>query len=184
VGAWLFLAAAALLSLERICYIWISRAPDAFRAWCARPLIARLGEPVDVVHALFLTFKAIQGVVFVGWCYWNSGGDLFPLPGPPWAVGLGCVLVLSGQVLSTSVFHQLGKVGVFYGSRLGHDVPWCTGFPFTHLAHPQYVGTVMSIWGVFLIARFPNPDWIVLPVLETVYYSIGAHYESNHGQHG
>jgi phosphatidyl-N-methylethanolamine N-methyltransferase len=178
VALWLLLAAAALLSLERICYIWISRAPDAFRAWCARPLIARLGEPVDVVHALFLTFKGIQGVVFVGWCYWHSGGELFPLPGSPWTIGLGGVLILSGQFLSYSVFHQLGRVGVFYGSRLGHEVPWCTGFPFTQLAHPQYVGTVMSIWGFFLITRFPNPDWIVLPLLESIYYWIGAHYES------
>jgi phosphatidyl-N-methylethanolamine N-methyltransferase len=35
----------------------------------------------------------------------------------------------------------------------------------------------MTIWGVFLIARFPNPDWFVLPVLETAYYAIGARLE-------
>jgi hypothetical protein len=39
---------------------------------------------------------------------------------------------------------------------LGHYIPWCTGFPFTVCAHPQYVGTVMSIWGVFLLFRYPE----------------------------
>jgi phosphatidyl-N-methylethanolamine N-methyltransferase len=178
VGAWIFLAAAVLLSLERICYVWISRAPEAFRDWCARPLIARIGEPVDVVHVLFLIFKGIQAIVFFAWCYVYGGGELFPLPGPPLAIGLGCLLVLTGQFLSSSVFYQLGKTGVFYGSRLGHEVPWCTGFPFAHLAHPQYLGTVMSIWGFFLITRFPNPDWVALPLLESLYYWLGAHWES------
>ena len=35
----------------------------------------------------------------------------------------------------------------------------------------------MSIWGFFLIMRFPHGDWFVLPALETVYYALGAYYE-------
>jgi phosphatidyl-N-methylethanolamine N-methyltransferase len=177
VTVWLFVAAALLLSLERICYILIWRAPDAFRAWCARPLVARIGEPVDVVRVLFLTFKGVQAVVFLGWCYLCGGGSLIPPAMTAWPFALGGSLVLGGQFLSTSVFYRLGKVGVFYGARLGHEVPWCTAFPFGHLSHPQYVGTVLSIWGLFLAMRFPAPDWYVLPLLETVYYWVGSKME-------
>jgi len=48
-------------------------------------------------------------------------------------------------------------------------IPWCGAFPFSIVAHPQYVGTVLTIWGVFLILRFPHGDWLVLPALETLY---------------
>ena len=84
---------------------------------------------------------------------------------------------MTGQILNVSVFYRLGKVGVYYGVRFGHPVPWCNDFPFLLLRHPQYVGAVMSIWGFFLIMRFPHGDWFVLPALETVYYAMGAYYE-------
>jgi methylene-fatty-acyl-phospholipid synthase len=82
----------------------------------------------------------------------------------------GIALFLAGQVLNFSVFWRLGRTGVFYGNRLGHRVPRITGFPFSIVPHPQYTGTLVSIWGLFLIMRYPNPDWVVLPLLETVYY--------------
>jgi hypothetical protein len=50
--------AGALLSVERVCYAWIAWAPASFRDWCARPVLAWLGEPVAVVRALFFAFKA------------------------------------------------------------------------------------------------------------------------------
>jgi hypothetical protein len=40
--------AGALLSVERVCYAWIARAPASFRDWCAPPVVAWLGEPVAV----------------------------------------------------------------------------------------------------------------------------------------
>jgi methylene-fatty-acyl-phospholipid synthase len=86
-------------------------------------------------------------------------------------------LIVAGQILNCGVFYRLGKVGVFYGSRLGYDMPWSRAFPFSWLKHPQYVGTVWSIWGFFVIMRFPHPDWYLLPALETVYYLLGAHFE-------
>ena len=42
--------AAGLLSLERVTYAWIARAPDAFRRLCARPALGRLGEPIAIVE--------------------------------------------------------------------------------------------------------------------------------------
>jgi len=169
--------AALLLSLERACYVWTWRYTESFRAFCARPAVARWGEPVRVLELLFYGFKAIQIGVFVGWC-WGVG--TFPLARrPPIALGLGLAAIAVGQTLSFAVFRRLGRVGVFYGTRLGHVVPWCTGFPFSILRHPQYVGAVLSIWGFFLSLRFPAPDWIVLPTLETLYYVIGGRLESH-----
>jgi hypothetical protein len=86
-------------------------------------------------------------------------------------------MIAVGQGLNLSVFYRLGAVGVFFGDRLGHEVPWCQGFPFSMFSHPQYVGTVLSIWGFFVATRFPGADWSLLPWLETVYYVAGAYLE-------
>ena len=60
---------------------------------------------------------------------------------------------------------------------LGYEMPWCRAFPFSWLKHPQYVGTVLFIWGFFLVLRFPHDDWYILPIIETVYYVLGACFE-------
>ena len=174
---WALLGVAVLLRLERLCYVWIWRTPKAFRALCERPAVAYVGEPVDVVQKLFYGFKVIQIAVFVSWCYVYGQGALWPLSGSAWALGLGGALVVVGQILNVSVLYRLGKVGVFYGNKLGYETPWCRAFPFSLLKHPQYVGTVLSIWGFFLIMRFPHDDWYLLPTVETVYYALGAYFE-------
>jgi len=173
---WVFVAAALLLSLERLAYVVIWRAPERFHSVCDRAGPS-LEDPVAALEALFLLFKTIQIGVFVWWC-WAFG----PLPPFMWGgrlvpVSAGALLVTAGQALNASVFFRLGRVGVFYGSRFGRYVPWCRRFPFSWFEHPQYVGAVLSIWGVFLVMRFPADDWLALPVLETVYYLAGARAE-------
>src|SRR5215470_5893933 len=172
---WLLLVAALVLGVERACYVWIARAPASFQRGCAA-LGARAGEPVAVVRALFVAFKVLQGAVFLGWCLAFADGWPVPLSGV--VLALGGMLIVAGQILSTLVFYRLGPVGIFFGDRLGYDVPWCRAFPFSLLAHPQYVGAVMTIWGFFLITRFPHDDWIMLPALETAYYVLGASLEA------
>ena len=174
---WALLVVAVLLSLERLCYVWIWRHPEAFRTLCDHPAVACIGTPVDVVQKLCYGFKVIQGAVFVGWAYVYGHGSLWPLSGGPWSLGLGGVLLVVGQLLNVSVFYRLGTVGVFYGNRLGYEMPWCRAFPFSWLKHPQYVGTVLSIWGFFLVMRFPHDDWYMLPAIETAYYVLGAYFE-------
>jgi hypothetical protein len=178
VGVWIFIAAAVLLSLERICYLWIWRAPAPFKSWCARAKLAWIGEPVDVLRFLFAGFKILQCSVFLAWCFIHGNGSLWPLAGSPLSLASGAALIVAGQILNASVFHRLGKVGVFYGNKLGYRVPWCREFPFSCLKHPQYVGALLSIWGFFLLMRFPHYDWYMLPALETAYYALGAHLES------
>jgi methylene-fatty-acyl-phospholipid synthase len=176
--AW-FALAAILLSFERICYAWAWRFPASFRRFCTGRVGARLGgEPVRVLETLFYGFKGIQLAVFAGWIH-RFGHDhgarasaaLLPLV-------VGVLLIGLGQLFNLAVFHRLGRTGVFYGNRFGHRVTWCQRFPFSVLRHPQYTGTVLSIWGLFVATRFPEVDWFVLPALETVYYAIGSRLES------
>jgi hypothetical protein len=166
---------AALLSLERLTYAAVWRAPNAFRRWSDRH--ARPGSAIDTLALLFVGFKMLQGGVFAGWCLIQSGGSLKPYSSDPRVLLAGALLIAAGQALNLSVFHALGKVGVFYGNRLGHHVPWQRRFPFTWFEHPQYLGTVLTIWGFFALMRFPAHDWLFVPVLETVYYAVGAWFE-------
>jgi phosphatidyl-N-methylethanolamine N-methyltransferase len=169
--------AAALLSLERISYIGIARAPRAFSRWCAGPWVARFGDPVAVVQKLFVAFKTLQLLVFVGWCYAHEGASWRSSDQDALVLAVAVVAGGIGQFLVLTVFYRLGRAGVFYGDRLGHDVPWCHGFPFSVLSHPQYVGTVLTIWAFFLATRFPHADWYLLPALETIYHVAGATLE-------
>ena len=174
---WALLIAAVLLSIERLTYLWIWHFPAHFQTFCNRPPVAVFGEPVEVLQKLFYFFKLLQLAVFLGWCIIFSEGGL-PLPtGGPVSIMAGGLLIISGQFLNFSVFFRLGTPGVFYGNKFGYEIPWCSGFPFSVFRHPQYAGALISIWGFFLIMRFPHDDWMLLPILETCLYVVGAYYE-------
>jgi methylene-fatty-acyl-phospholipid synthase len=136
-----------------------------------------LGQPVDVVRRLFYVFKVLQMATFLAWCYSFGHGSLTLIRGNLVPFTLGAILVIFGQGLNLGVFCRLGTLGVFYGNRFGHEIPWCREFPFSLFDHPQYVGALASIWGFFVAMRFPYHDWYLLPALETVYYGIGAWLE-------
>ena len=135
------------------------------------------GEPTIVVQRLFYLFKALQVSVFVGWCYYFGRGSFFAVRQGLGPVALGLTILVIGQSLNWAVFYRLGTLGVFYGNRFGHQIPRYRGFPFSLFNHPQYVGTVASIWGFFILTRFPSPDWYLLPAVETFYYGVGAWLE-------
>ena len=61
----LFLAAALLLGLERLFYVWVWRHPETFCDLCRRPALWFLGTPVDGVQRFFYVFKVIQIGVFL-----------------------------------------------------------------------------------------------------------------------
>jgi len=139
---------------------------------------------VTALERLFCVFKLVQAVVFGGWIVGFADGG-FPYVSPSTAaLAGGAVLVVAGQVLNWATFWRLGRLGTFYGVRFGHEVPWCRSFPFNLIDHPQYVGTVLTIWGIFLLFRFPAPDWVWIPALETAYYALGAHFEGERYAHG
>jgi methylene-fatty-acyl-phospholipid synthase len=139
--------------------------------------VAYFGEPVAVLQKLLYFLKCVQLAVFFAWCGVYGQGSPAPLSGSMFSLAVGGALIIVGQILNFSVFYRLGTVGVFYGNRFGYEIPWCREFPFSLLQHPQYVGTLLSIWGFFLIMCFPHGDWYVLPMLETAYYVLGAYFE-------
>ena len=116
----------------------------------------------------------LQLLVFAGWFYSYGNGSLLPASGNLLIIAAGLGVITIGQVLNFGVFFRLGNNGVFYGNRFGFEIPWISAFPFSLFNHPQYVGAVVSIWGLFFAMRFPRPDWILLPLLETIYYFLGA----------
>ena len=177
-NSWLFAASAAALAIERVTYAVIWHRPDLFTLVCRRASFGR--DPVDVLARLFAVFKVVQVLVFVSWCVVHGGGFIPPDRNIATLLGGGVMLAI-GQALNLSVFARLGSAGVFYGNRLGHDVPWRKGFPFSWIRHPQYVGTVLSIWGFFVVMRYPAPDWLALPLLETLYYTLGSLVEQSPG---
>jgi methylene-fatty-acyl-phospholipid synthase len=174
---WMLAASAVLLSPERIVYVLIWRAPDAFARAC-RAIFPDGVDPVNVLAGLFVSFKLLQFAVFGAWCLFHGDG-LRPASTAAGVTGAGIALLALGQVLNFSVFARLGRAGVFYGNRLGRHIEWREGFPFSWFRHPQYLGTVMSIWGFFVLMRYPAPDWMALPLLETLYYIVGAYCEEN-----
>lgn len=171
------LACAALLAIERLVYWYAWTRSRRFAARVRRFPLRHPADPVEALKTLFYGFKAIQVAVLLGWCIW-FGGDWIPWPTAPVAViALGVLLFAFGQVLNFGVMLKLGTAGVFYGNRFGRDVAWQTGFPFSVVAHPQYLGALLSVWGFMLAMRYPNADWFVLPLISTVYYAFGARLE-------
>ncbi len=81
-------------------------------------------------------------------------------------------------MLNIAVYRQLSTNGVYYGTRLGKKVAWKTGFPFSVVRHPQYVGAVLTIWGfVTLVWGQAPPGLVTLAVYWTLLYVITALHE-------
>jgi methylene-fatty-acyl-phospholipid synthase len=115
--------------------------------------------------------------VFLAWCYHFGHGSFVFVRQNILPLAVGVMLIGAGQTLNFWVFYRLATIGVFYGNRFGCEIQWCRQFPFSLLDHPQYLGALVSIWGLFIAIRFPQPDWYLLPLLETVYYGVGARLE-------
>lgn len=171
------LACAALLAMERMTYWYAWTRPRRFAARMRRLPGRRGADPVAALKSLFHVFKLIQVAVLFGWCAWFAGSWILWPTAPLPILLLGVGLIAFGQVLNFGVMIRLGSEGVFYGNRFGRNVPWQTGFPFSLTSHPQYVGALLSVWGFMLAMRFPHADWVLLPLLSTVYYALGARLE-------
>lgn len=168
-----------LLSLEKITYMYVYNHPRKFQAFCKQYLYHKWSE-VNCLGYLLIMFKIIQISVFMYW--WNVTGSMNELF-QGWA-GLikpnfliGSLLILAGQYLNLSVFYRLGNLGVLYGKQFGYEIPWATQFPFSVIKHPQYIGTVISIWGCFIAINFSYEYWYAIPALETILYILGAEQE-------
>lgn len=170
----MLLLSTLLLGIERVSYWYVWNQPRRFAARVRRWPTLSSGDPVLALRRLFYGFKAIQIAVLIGWCM-AFGDTWLPLPtAGPFMLGIGIGMLLIGQVLNLSVMWRLGHEGVFYGNRFGRPIEWQTGFPFSLMPHPQYLGALLSVCGFMLVMRYPNPDWIALPLISTAWYAWGT----------
>src|SRR5262245_59861027 len=176
--------AAVLLAVERVSYVVIGRRPELLLALCARWGPARRSGPTAVVEQLFYACKVLQFGVFIAWCYVHGGGFPLPARNDPFVVALALALAVAGQILVVAPCYRLWRAGVFFGAQLGFAVRRCRECPFSLLSHPQYVGPLLTIWGGFMLVRFPHDDWYALPILETIYYLGGMWLEVPRGPYG
>jgi len=92
---------------------------------------------------------------------------------------------------------------LFYAFKVlqfGVFIAWCYvhggGFPLPARNDPFVVTlalalavagqilVVATIWGGFMLVRFPHDDWYALPILETLYYLAGMWLEVPRGPYG
>jgi protein-S-isoprenylcysteine O-methyltransferase Ste14 len=98
----------------------------------------------------------------------------------PLQILLGVGLIAFGQILNVGIFKAIGHAGVYYGFKLGHTIPWVDGFPFNVVQHPQYVGSVATVWGAALLlwSFVPVADMILLVFYWTALYVLTGIMES------
>jgi hypothetical protein len=85
-------------------------------------------------------------------------------------------LLAVGQALNIGIYRAIGEAGVYYGFKLGHTVPWHTGFPFNVVNHPQYVGSVASVlaFAVLVMQQAPSGLWILTGYWTLLYLITGV----------
>ena len=175
------LAFCALLS-ERLCYTWIHTFPSSFLRFCDTAVGKRLGrEPLNVVLHLFYVNKLIQFSTFLTF-YWYIANWRSPFADGFYA-RLSVISrfqwvslfhgIFIGQGLNVSIYRAIGKAGVYYGYRLGHKVPWATGFPFSVFPHPQYFGVCVcclgvNIWSATIV--HVKAGWLNLSLVQVLLY--------------
>lgn len=165
----------AVMSIPHIYYFWIWVNPSGFTRF-TRTL--NLKDPVAVLANTATMIKFLQFGMAIYW-FTQHGVMSNPMDNMKTLV-LGGVFFLIGQILNIAVYQTLGRNGVYYGSRLGQPCPWVSGFPFNTVPHPQYVGSVLTIWGLTIL--FVNDSQIkagaiTLQVIWSTYYFITGVFE-------
>merc|ERR1711916_334047 len=73
-------------------------------------------------------------------------------------------ILLFGQLLNFAVWYQIKIDGVCYGIKYKRHVPWCTAFPYNVFSHPQYLGAILTCWGLFLTLSPVVSEWYMLAI--------------------
>ena len=85
---------------------------------------------------------------------------------------------MRAQSLNVGIYRAIGHAGVYYGYKLGHQIPWHDGFPFNVVRHPQYVGSALSVWGLALAVWAQAPPGLgLLAGYWTALYGVTAAQE-------
>nr|BBC28427.1 phospholipid-N-methyltransferase [Chlamydomonas sphaeroides] len=136
----------AVIALPHLLYAFVWTRPHAWKRMFG-------SRSVDAFASAGYAGKLLQFAAVFIWMWAGQSAGLCPTRFPPLylllpALALGCW----GQALNMGVYATLGTAGVYYGSRLGRNVPWVTGWPFTATPHPQYVGSAASVWASGMVA--------------------------------
>lgn len=177
-----FWVVCACLSVERIIYTFVWLRPKSWMKMCKRPFFKSIGTPVDVVVKCFWISKLFQFGGFIGWYVYMAPfpalADITPLQ-----IIIGIQFFVIGQFLNASIYHAIGKNGVYYGIKLGQDVPWCTGFPFNVFTmHPQYFGANLSAVGGIIFFATPahiSQGWLSFAFVQSFAYFYMAMVEQH-----
>lgn len=175
-----------LLGIERILYSFWFIYPQCFIAAVRQgtfgneirkePLIWKAAQKLGVKVKVFQFSVIIYDLIVQ--CVINKSEFNVDLP----VLLLGIFLIVIGQGLNVAVFNALGGIGVYYGYEFGYAVKMVTCFPYnvSWISDPQYIGVVMTIWGIYLVAGATD---FSVPLLETFWYGMSMKVlEHNRGR--
>lgn len=159
-----YLIKALLLSLERIFYYYFGHYPELLNS-----LKKQLGiSPPHVIQKFCVFFKFIQFYIFYVDII-NDLGGFNTCCYNAFILSLTLLMISYGQYLNYLVFDKLGVYGTFYGNVYGYDCRWVTEFPYSVFRHPQYVGVLLCIIGLYL-PWYQQEKWFYIPLIEFFLY--------------
>jgi hypothetical protein len=91
-------------------------------------------EPVDWFADISLALNVAQlsslALFIVTSGHYDAWAILGRLADEPWRA-LALPMFALGTVFKVTIFTAIGKIGVYYGAKFGHTIPWVHGFPFS-----------------------------------------------------
>ena len=124
--AWLF----AVLASPHAWYAWVLVHPASTKrvaSWFRM-------EPVDWFADISLALNVAQlsslALYIVTSGHYDAMAILARLADQPWRA-LALPMFALGTVFKVTIFTAIGKIGVYYGAKFGHTIPWVHGFPFS-----------------------------------------------------
>lgn len=159
-------------------YFTNTRVPNGCRHWpkswtaVSRAFPVKLlgDHPVTVFSHSLVVGKSAQ-LMAVAWYFQPTLATL--TDASPLTIGAAAACLAMGQLLNLAIYKAIGADGVYYGFKLGREVPWCTDFPFNAgVRHPQYIGAMLAYTGLFLLLGGGAPSAALsLLVLEAGLYA-------------
>lgn len=172
-------ALVAILSIPHVYYAWVWTNNSTWSQLCD-------SRGLEPYKAFASGAHVIKGIQIAGMAWW-----VLPIiQNDPWKLvenihPLKALLMLQlfgiGQLLNVQVYQKIGEAGVYYGTRLGKDIPWVYGFPFSIVPHAQYFGATLSFWATFLFLtneQTVREGIFVLYVVMAFYYAFSSYAES------
>ena len=182
----------AALSVPHVFYFLVWTNSKKFY-WFASKFLSFLGEPYQAFAKLAHMIKLFQTCAIV---LWYATPEWLFAQTPQTIVDaalviaqrlsvtqalLGVELFLLGQLFNGAVYKAIGEAGVYYGCRLGKDIPWVYGFPYNTVPHAQYLGATISIWGgcvLFATEHHVSQGLYGIGAIMAVFYTFSSLVES------